>query len=219
RPRSDIGRLQYRDITLTQDGTTSNIRIHAGTPKESQVKSITLGTIEDEELCPVKTTYQFVTRTTSKRKNLPEEHTLFLAYIDSDTQAATSIKPTTVANWVKSAMKLAGIDTKAYQAHSVRAAASTKAVELGHSIQDVKKHANWSLNSHTFEDFYYKPSSQTSTSTTITNSIFSSPEKRITLEAEVESTGIRLGTTTNTNVDETKAENMIHTQPWYRFFG
>ncbi|KAG1045554.1 hypothetical protein G6F43_011250 [Rhizopus delemar] len=215
RPRSDIGRLQYCDIVLKQDEMTSSIRIHARTPKESQVKSITLGTIEDEDLCPVKTIFQFVAKTVHLRKDLPEDRTLFLAYIDSNQKPAMSVRPTTVANWVKAAMGKAGINIKDYQAHSIRAASSTKAVELGHSIQDVKKHANWSLNSNTFENFYYKPSSQTSTSTAINNSIFCSPEKRITLEAEVESTGIRLGTTTNTNADETKAKNVIHT----RFFG
>src|SRR3972149_341629 len=219
RPRSDIGRLQYRDIILKQDGLTSSIRIHARAPKESQVKPITLGIIEDEDLCPVKTTFEFVTKTAHLRQNLPEDHTLFLAYIESNKKPTTSVRPTTVANWVKAAMEKAGIDIKDYQAHAIRAASSTKAVELGHSIQDVKKHANWSLNSNTFENFYYKPSSQTSTSTAINNSISSSPENHITLEAEVESTGIRLGTTTNTNVDETKAENVIHARPWHRFFG
>ncbi|KAG1390352.1 hypothetical protein G6F60_013009 [Rhizopus arrhizus] len=115
-------------------------------------------------------------------------------------------------------MQAAGIDTTNFQAHSIRLAASTKAVELGHSIQDVKKHANWSLQSNTFEDFYYKPSSQASSSTAINNSIFSSTENSITLEVGVESTGISLGTTSNTNVDETKTENVIHTRPWYRYF-
>ena len=204
---------------LKRDGLASSIRIHARTPKESQVKSVTLGTIEDADLCPVKTTYSFVTKTAHLREGMPDDHTLFLAYIDSPQKLPMSVRPTTVANWVKEALGKAGINTKDYQAHSVRAASSTKAVELGHSIQEVKKHANWSLNSNTFENFYYKPSSQTSSSTAITNSIFSSPEKRITLEAEVESTGISLGTTTNTNVDETKAENVIHVRPWYRIFG
>jgi hypothetical protein len=91
-------------------------------------------------------------------------------------------------------------------------------VELGHSIKDVKKHANWSLNSNAFEQYYYKPSSQSSSSTAIGNSIFSCPEKRITSEVEVESTGIRLGTTTNTNVDETKTEDVIYTRPLVPFF-
>ena len=141
---------------------------------------MTLGAIEDEDLCPVKTTYSFVTKTAHLRESLHDDHTLFLAYIDSPQKLPMSVRPTTVTNWVKETLGKAGINTKDYQAHSVRAASSTKAVELGHSIQEVKKHANWSLNSNTFENFYYKPSSQTSSSTAITNSIFSSPEKRIT---------------------------------------
>ncbi|KAG1166355.1 hypothetical protein G6F36_012975 [Rhizopus arrhizus] len=36
RPRSDIGRLQYHDVILKQDGTTTSILLHARTPKEGQ---------------------------------------------------------------------------------------------------------------------------------------------------------------------------------------
>lgn len=153
RPRSDVGRLQYRDMI-------SSVRIHARTPKEGQVKSITLGKFDDEDLCPVQTIYTFITRIAMLRQELPKDHNLFLTYIDSTTKVSTSVRPTTVANWAKAAMDEAGIDTKAYQAHSIRAASSTKAAELGHSIEQVKKHANWSLNSNTFEKFYYKPSLQ-----------------------------------------------------------
>lgn len=140
--RFDIDRLQYCDITLKQEGMTSNIRSYVRTPKKGQVKSITLGSIDGEELCPDKTTYKFVTKTVIMKQNLPEGHTLFITYIDSYIRAPTSVKPTAVANWIKLTMELVGIDTKEYQAHFVRAAANTEAVELGHSIQDVKKHAN-----------------------------------------------------------------------------
>lgn len=51
-------------------------------------------------------------------------------------------------------MKGAGIDTNSFQAHSLLAASSIKAVELGHSVQDVKKHGNWKLNSNTFEKLH-----------------------------------------------------------------
>ncbi|KAG1617817.1 hypothetical protein G6F46_004388 [Rhizopus delemar] len=168
RPRSDIDRLQYHDVILKQDETTTSILTNARTPKEGQ--------------------------------------------------HPTSVRPTTVANWIKAAMDKAGVDTNNYQAHSIRAASSTKAVELDHSIKDVKKYAKWSLNSNTFEQYNYKPSSQSSFSIAISNSLFSCPEKRITSEVEVESTGIRLDTTTNTNIDETKTEDVIHTRAWYCFF-
>lgn len=62
-------------------------------------------------------------------------------------------------------------------------------MEKGNSILAVKKHANWSLNSNTFEDYYYKPHNQSSDSTLINNSIFYT-EKSITSEVGVEATGI-----------------------------
>jgi hypothetical protein len=61
----------------------------------------------------------------------------------------------------------AGVDTAIYKAHSIRSASSTKAVEAGHSIQEVKDHANWSRNSNTMEKYYYKPTAQKAKSTEI----------------------------------------------------
>ncbi|KAG1038842.1 hypothetical protein G6F43_012627 [Rhizopus delemar] len=177
RPRSDIGQLQHRDIHITQDqqGKFQAI-IHARTPKENQVKSTILGEYIEDQLCPVKTLKSFLQRTSTLREKLPSEHTLFLTYLDNNNKQPSSVRPTTVANWIKAVFQEAGIDTTYFQAHSIRSASSTKAVELGHSIQDVKKHANWSLTSNTFEKFYYKPSSQASSSTAINNSIFSTTD-------------------------------------------
>ncbi|KAG0821822.1 hypothetical protein G6F16_011833 [Rhizopus arrhizus] len=188
RPRSDIGRLQFRDIHIQRQGETTSATIHAREPKECQVKSVTLGEYKEEQLCPVKTLVNFLHRTANTREDLPVDHTLFLTYLEKEEIRSSSVRPTTVANWIKAAMQATGIDTSNFQAHSIRSAASTKAVELGYTIQDVKKHANWRLQSNTFEDFYYKPSSQASSSTAINNSIFSSTENSITLEVFVSST-------------------------------
>ncbi|KAG1056529.1 hypothetical protein G6F43_001580 [Rhizopus delemar] len=105
-------------------------------------------------------------------------------------------KETTVANWVKDIMKQAGIDTEKYGPHSIRSAASTKAVEKGHSIENVKQHANWSRNTQTFERFYYKPTTTLTLGSQITNSIFSTENLTI-LEAGAEAIEIVLGMTNN----------------------
>jgi hypothetical protein len=105
--------------------------------------------------------------------------------------------------------------TSVYKAHSVRSALSTKAVEKGHSIQAVMEHAGWSLNTNTFERFYYKPSAQESSSTAITNSIFLS-EKPITLGVGMEPTEIVIGTTNNQYVGSIPTPNVIDARPWYR---
>jgi hypothetical protein len=90
--------------------------------------------------------FEFISRTVDIRKGLPEDHTLFLTYLESTTKSPNSIRPTTIASWIRQELEIAGIDTNNFTSHSIRAAASTKAIELGHSIQDVKKHAHRSLN-------------------------------------------------------------------------
>ncbi|KAG1034774.1 hypothetical protein G6F43_013346 [Rhizopus delemar] len=217
RPRSDIGNIQYRDTRLEYDSqeTLAGARIYFRLPKETQLKTCTIGIVQDQSICPVFTLHIFLERTLPLRINLPVEHKLFLAYIE-DSKKTCSAKGTTVANRVKDIMKQAGIDTEKYGPHSIRSAASTKAVEKGHSIENVKQHANWSRNTQTFERFYYKPTTTLTLGSQITNSIFST-ENLTTLEAGAEATEIVLGTTNNQNVAEAKAENVVNAHPtsWF----
>ncbi|KAG1224241.1 hypothetical protein G6F35_004141 [Rhizopus arrhizus] len=217
RPRSDLGRLQYQDVILKYGENESLLSavLHFRQAKETQVKTITLGPIEDISVCPVRALETFLKKTTGIRISLPQDHTLFLAYI-MEVSKVTSIRPSTLANWVKQLMRQAGVDPN-YKAHSIRSASSTKAVARGNTIQSVKKHANWSLNTNTFESFYYKPTAANSTSTLITNSILT-PENLITLGAEAEETEIVVGTTNNQDVSEAEASNVINAHPWYKFW-
>ncbi|KAG1137376.1 hypothetical protein G6F38_011359 [Rhizopus arrhizus] len=221
RPRSDIGRLQFRDtIFKYQDSsnmTVSGLTLHFRVPKEAQVKTTQIGVLQDSRLCPVTTLHIFIQKTATLRTNLPVDHTLFLAYIEKP-NLVSSIRPSTLSNWVKLLMERSGVDTNHFKAHSIRAASSTKAVSKGHSIEAVKDHAGWSQDSRTFETFYHKPPNQESSSTAIIHSIFSEAENTITLGDGVEPTEIDLGTTNNLNVGETKSKNVIDTHPWYRRF-
>jgi hypothetical protein len=127
----------------------------------------------DTDLYPVRTLFEFITRTVILRETLPKDHTLFLTYLDQEEKPCRPVRPTATSNWIKEAMTAAGINIIHFQAHSMRSASSTKAVELVHTTQSVKKkNANWSLNSDTFEKLYYKLSKQTSSMATINNSIF-----------------------------------------------
>ncbi|KAG1122913.1 hypothetical protein G6F42_011034 [Rhizopus arrhizus] len=193
RPRSDVGKLLYQDVRLQTDdqGGLLGANIHFRLPKESQLKSCALGVIEDTTICPVHTLSAFVKRTENLRNSLPTDHTLFLAYIE-DNLKLCGVRASTVANWVKDMMKKAGIDTTKYGPHSIRSAASTKAIEKGHTIEEVKEHANWSRNTQTFERFYYKPTNKESLGARISNSIFST-ENLTTLEAGAEATEIVVG--------------------------
>ncbi|EIE79019.1 hypothetical protein RO3G_03724 [Rhizopus delemar RA 99-880] len=92
-------------------------------------------------------------------------------------------------------MQSAGIDTTVFDPHSIRSASSTKAVQMGHKIDNVKKNAHWSLAADTFERFYYKPAHQIHNSRDIINSIFSDSENNTTSGVEMEATKVGLGTT------------------------
>lgn len=50
---SDIYRLQHRYIILKKEESKLCVRIHARTPKESQVKSILVGEHSNRKICPV----------------------------------------------------------------------------------------------------------------------------------------------------------------------
>jgi hypothetical protein len=176
RPRSDTGALPYRDISFQYEkvDNTDEIRsmiIHSRQPKVASQKSMQLGILQDSKLCPVRTLLAFVQKSVQYRQHLPEDHTLFLSYLGIDEKPKSPIRQSTVANLIQTEMKKAGIETR-FKAHSIRSAASTKAVQRGSSIQAVKQHANWSLTSNTFERYYYKPTAQASASASIINSIF-----------------------------------------------
>ncbi|KAG0737656.1 hypothetical protein G6F22_008448 [Rhizopus arrhizus] len=148
-------------------------------------------------------------KTADIRKSLPQEHSLFLTYLQDDKQdeESKSAAPSTIANWIKTHMKKAGIN-EAYKPHSIRSAVSTKAVMLGNSIEKVKDHANWSQASNTFEKYYYKPTMKQHSSTKIQNSIFAA-ENNTTSESEAKATRIVLGTSNNTTVAEAKDEEVL----------
>ena len=61
----------------------------------------------------------------------------------------------TIARWIKTVMARSGINVRKYGAHTIRAAATSKAGSQGVPIQDILKTAGWS-NAGTFQKFYHK---------------------------------------------------------------
>jgi hypothetical protein len=148
RPRSDIGALQRRDVEFifennsgSRNQTVLGMTLYIKQPKEAQTKTARLGRLDLESMCPVRTTWFFITKTEHLRHELPENHSLFLAYL-MEPKKLRRLNPISVANIVKKHMQAAGIDTKVYGPHSIRSASSTKAAEVGNEIDKIKKHAN-----------------------------------------------------------------------------
>ena len=66
-----------------------------------------------------------------------------------------ALAKSSVARWLKIAMQEAGIDTSVFQAHSTRAAATSRAENLGLSVQQIMERANWK-RAMTFKRYYHK---------------------------------------------------------------
>ena len=49
------------------------------------------------------------------------------------------VKSSTIINWVKLVLKMAGLDTSLYKAHSCRPASTSMAKVLGISLKDILK--------------------------------------------------------------------------------
>ncbi|KAG1131776.1 hypothetical protein G6F37_014127 [Rhizopus arrhizus] len=126
RPRSDVGRIQWRDVQFTHtDGVPDSVWLHIRQPKETNTKSIQLGVIQEEELCFVRNLFRFMELTNQHRQHLAVDHTLFLGYLEVDAKPTTSVQASTVGKWIQTAMEKAGVDRR-YKAHSLRSATSTK---------------------------------------------------------------------------------------------
>jgi hypothetical protein len=79
RPRSDVGRIQWRDVQFTHtDGVPDSVWLHIRQPKETNTKSIQLGVIQEEDLCFVRNLFRFMELTNQHRQHLAVDHTLFL---------------------------------------------------------------------------------------------------------------------------------------------
>lgn len=71
------------------------------------------------------------------------------------------IGASTVARWIKSLLKEAGVDVSTFSAHSTRGAASSKAFNKGLSVETILKTGNWSTES-VFSRFYKRVSNSES---------------------------------------------------------
>ena len=80
-----------------------------------------------------------------------EPSVFFLSYVSPH----KPISKPRLAGWVKEVLKLAGVDTQIFTAHSVRGAASSKAFLHGLSVREVLDHGSWSRES-TWQRFYHR---------------------------------------------------------------
>ena len=102
----------------------------------------------NESICVVKRLRDYLSQTAPLRTG----HThLFLSF----QSLYQSVSKDTIARWVKATLKLAGIDTRIFSAHSCRAASTSAANKAGLSLPDIMAAVGW-YNAKTFAQFYCK---------------------------------------------------------------
>lgn len=79
------------------------------------------------------------------------ERALFISY----RKPHGKVGPSTISRWVKTMMAMAGIKVDTYRPHSVRAASTSKAFEVGVSLTEILNTAGWT-NDSTFAKYYRK---------------------------------------------------------------
>ena len=106
---------------------------------------------EDKRICPVSCLEGYTNLTKPWRDSEGNPDNLFLSYVSPHKPIGKS----RIAGWVKETLFLADIDTKIFQAHSIRGAATSKAFLKGLSVKEVIDHGKWHCAS-TWQKFYHK---------------------------------------------------------------
>ena len=120
----------------------------------------------DPNLCPVLCFTHYLLLTNGKRAvQEGKPNNLFISHI----RPHHPITRATVARWILSLIKKAGIDTIIFKAHSLRGASTTVAANAFVPLQEIMNMADWS-NASTFRQYYYKPVHSSTFGETVHNS-------------------------------------------------
>ena len=95
----------------------------------------------DTSLCVASYFKRYIDVTSSKRSNSSSRNILFISYI----KPHKAVKTSSISRWLKNVLRLSGIDTSQFSAHSTRSASSTFAASYGVSISDIMKVADWNI--------------------------------------------------------------------------
>ena len=149
---SDLSNLSLKSMRILPDGLQFNpVCLSKQSRPSRPLKPFTFPSFsENELLCPKETVQAYVARTESFRGEGKDK--LLLSYVRPHNPICSS----SVARWIVTILKLAGIDTATFKSHSVRSASATAAVSAGITTNQIMEAADWRLES-VFKRFYYKP--------------------------------------------------------------
>lgn len=127
------------------------------TSRPGKTLEVFLPTLPDNvNLCPKSTADEYLKHTEPLREmNGGYTSKVFVSYVKPHKQITTS----TLAQWIKKVLKLSGVDTTVFKAHSVRGAATSALYSRGANVHDILQITNW-FNEKTFQKFYNRSNSR-----------------------------------------------------------
>ena len=148
--------LHLLDLNLKQifsHGVRFQIAGLSKTRRSGPPREVTYFTFKEcEAICPVATLEVYERRTADLHATDRDANPLFIGCVKPHKPVTSS----TISRWVRNLMQVSGIDVSIFKSHSTRAASTSAATNLGVSVKDIMKTANWTSES-TFKRFYLKP--------------------------------------------------------------
>ena len=146
-----IHKFDIKHIQFFQDRYFVNVRekLKHTRPGRHQDPFEFIPFTQDTRLCVVQCMKSYINRTKELRAASSK---LVLSYI----KPFKPVGKETIARWIKSVLKVSGVDIVKFSAHSCRSASTSRNQLAGLSLPDIMRSAGWS-NASTFAKHYNKP--------------------------------------------------------------
>ena len=143
--------LDLKHMTVENDKYSFEILDHIKTnnPRRPTTRIEITKYVPDTTLCPLACLKTYINRTKVLRN---DETRLFVSYV----RPHKAVSRDTISRWTKDTLKLCGIDTTIFTAHSTRSASTSKADEKDVPVHEIMAKAGWT-SAETFRKYYNKP--------------------------------------------------------------
>ena len=143
--------LDLQHLTMEENTYSFDVAEHikTSTPRSPHTRIDIAAYEPDSTICPLSCLKAYINKTKALRNN---ETKLFISYV----RPHKAVSRDTVSRWTKNTLRLCGIDTKVFTAHSTRSASVSKAHEKDVPVHEIMAKAGW-RSAGTFRKYYNKP--------------------------------------------------------------
>ena len=143
--------LDLQHLTMEEDNYFFDVAEHikTSTPRSPYTRIDIAAYEPDSTICPLSCLKANINKTKDLRNN---ETKLFISYV----RPHKPVSRNSNSRWTKKTLRLCGIDTKVFTAHSTRSLSVSKANEKDVPVHEIMAKAGWK-SAETFRKYYNKP--------------------------------------------------------------